>query len=212
VSRIETPRLGDIGITFFNRLIFDAPQLCHFISRTQILEMPNRAKISFSTFDASISLSQQDETTDRTIIDLWVSCRAPDWQLSSLSQVCTSSFPLPPTLERLKIHNNWQDWHEDVEHIQWLELLQPFVSVKDLVIHEELVPLVAPVFPQLVGERVAEVLPALQNLFLEGPQPSNPVRELIIKFIVARRVSGHPVIVYHQSELGEEYVRWEVID
>jgi hypothetical protein len=114
-------------------------------------------------------------------------------------------------LERLEFLDYGQKWHEAVEHIQWLEVLRPFVSVKDLAIPTALVRFVAPVLQEVVGERVPEVLPALQNLFLEGPWPSNPVREVIAKFIVARRVSGHPVIVYHRGELGKEYVPWEII-
>jgi hypothetical protein len=207
VYQIETPRLGNIGITFFNQLAFDTPRLRHFTSRTQILEMLNQADISLSTSQASIRLSQKGGTTHHNTVDLRISSRAPDWQLSSLSQLCTSSFPLLPTLERLEIHDYGQDWHEDVEHIQWLELLHPFVSVKDLTIHKKLVRLVARALRQLVGERVLEVLPALQNLFLEGSQSSDPVRKAIVKFIVVRRLSGHPVTVYHQARPGKGYVR-----
>jgi hypothetical protein len=221
VSRIEAPRLDHIPITFFNQLIFDTPQLCHFISRTQILKTPNRVKISFSTSSASVSFFQPDGTPYDHVLQLMISCRAQDWQLSSLSQLCTSSFPLSATLERLEIDDKEQDWlevveqidwEESVEHIQWLELLHPFVSVKDLIVSEKLVQVVSPALQQLVGEQVAEVLPALQNIFLEGRRPSNPVQEAVFKFIVARRVSGHPVTVYHQDKPGKEYVRWEVVD
>jgi hypothetical protein len=212
VTRIEAPRLSNIAITFFNQLVFDTPQFSHFVSRTQIFETSNRAEISLSTSSASVGLFQQDGDRYLSVLQLNISCQASDWQLSSLSQVCTSSFPLSPTLERLEIHDNKQDWHEDVEHVQWLELLHEFVSVKDLVIHKQLVRLVAPALEELVGERVLEVLPALQKFYLQGPRPSNPVQEAIVKFIVARRVSGHPVTVYHQGESGEEYVLWEVVD
>jgi hypothetical protein len=115
-------------------------------------------------------------------------------------------------LEYLEIRDDEQDWNEDVEYSQWLELLHPFVSVKDLVIHEHLVRLVAPALQAVGGEQVAEVLPTLQNLYLGGPRPSNAVQEAIVRFIVARHASDHPVNVYHHGELGGEYVRWEVID
>jgi hypothetical protein len=115
-------------------------------------------------------------------------------------------------LERLEILNDEQVWHDGVEHSQWLEILHTFVSVKDLVIDEQLVQLVAPALQELIGERVAEVLPALQNLYLKGPRPSNTVQKAIVPFVVARRISGHPVVVYHQRDSGGEYVLWEVVD
>jgi hypothetical protein len=212
VSRIDAPRLGQINITFFNQLVFDTPQLQHFISRTQTFHTLHRAEVSLSLFYATINLFQRDTAADRKVLSLQISCRAPDWQLSSLSQSCSSSFPPLLSLERLEILNDRQSWHDDVEHSQWFELLHPFVSVKDLVIHEQLVQLVALALQELIGERVTEVLPALQNLYLEVPRPSNPIQKAIVPFLVARRISGRPVVVYHQEDSGEEYVVWEVID
>ena len=77
------------------------------------------------------------------------------------------------------------EWQDDMEDTQWLELLRPFTSVKDLDLFEASVPFIASALQELSGERVTEVLPALENLFLEGPQPSGPVKEAIRKFIAA---------------------------
>jgi len=44
---------------------------------------------------------------------------------------------------------------------------------------------------------VIEVLPALQSLFLEEFLPSEPVQEAIGKFVAARQLAGHPIIVSH---------------
>jgi hypothetical protein len=196
----------------FNQLVFDTPRLRHFTGRTQILKSLNQARISFFTSHAVISLPWRDGMDGYYDLSLQTSCRAPDWQLSSLAQLCTSSFPPLSTLEHLEIRDNGQHWHDDMEHTQWIELLHPFISVKDLIVSEELVHVVSPALQELVGERVAEVLPALQNIFLGGLQPSNPVREAIVNFIVARRLSDHPVTVYHQDKPGQEYVRWGIVD
>jgi hypothetical protein len=51
----------------------------------------------------------------------------------------------------------------------------------------------------LYGERVTEVLPALQDIFLEGLNPAEPVepiQEAIKPFIAARQLFGHPVAVH----------------
>jgi len=86
-----------------------------------------------------------------------------------------------------------------MENTQWLELLYPFFAVKDLVLSEKLVQLIAPALQDLTEERVTEVLPALQNLVLQGPEASGPVEDDIGRFIAARQLSGHPVTVHHQE-------------
>ncbi len=57
-------------------------------------------------------------------------------------------------------------WQDDIEDGQWLEVLHPFTNVKFLYISRELTPFIAHALQELVGERVIEVLPALQILFL----------------------------------------------
>ena len=61
--------------------------------------------------------------------------------------------------------------------------------------------LVAPALQELTGGRATEVLPALQNLFLdtEDWQPSGPVKEAIEQFIDARKLCGHPVTVHYSD-------------
>jgi hypothetical protein len=86
-----------------------------------------------------------------------------------------------------------------VEDTQWLELLRPFTSVTDLGLRNDLVALITPSLQELSGERVTEVLPALQNLFLPGPKPSGRVMEAIGKFIASRQLSGCPVTVHHRD-------------
>jgi hypothetical protein len=115
-------------------------------------------------------------------------------------------------LERLDIYDDEQGWYEDMEHTQWLELLDPFTSVKDLVLSKDLVRLVAPALQELAKESVTGVLPALQNLFLNELQPPIPVQEAIDQFITARQLSGHPINVHRRDGEEGEYVRWEFGD
>ena len=42
---------------------------------------------------------------------------------------------------------------------------------------------------------MTEVLPTLQNIFLEEPQPSGRVQEAIGKFVATRQFTSHPVAV-----------------
>ena len=195
VARIDAPLLDNLNITFFHQLIFDTPQLARFISRTPKFRARDEARVVFSDLDVSVSLSQ---TFDGTI-ELAVSCRQSDWQLSSLAQVCSFSFlhTLVPTVERLYIQAGFSllRWQDDIEDTQWLELFDPFTAVKDLYLSWEFAPRIAPILQGLTGERVTEVLPSLQSLFLQGQQPSEQVQEAVGQFVAARLLSNHPISV-----------------
>jgi hypothetical protein len=191
LSRIDAPRLGDLHITFFNQLVFNTPHLRHFVSRTEQLKTPDHTYVRFRRKDVSICLPPR--------LWLYVSCKPSDWQLSSVAQLTALSSL--PTLKILEIHNpcNWED---DVENVQWLELLHLFPSVMDLVVSEKTFQLVAPALDELAGDSVMEVLPALQNIFLQGPQSSKPNKKDIGRFIATRHLFGRPVTVQHRD--GED--------
>ena len=95
---------------------------------------------------------------------------------------------------------------------QWLDLLRPFTSVKDLELFKHSPPFIAPALQKLSGEGVIEVLPSLQNLSFMGPMPSGPNKEVIRKVIATRQLSGCPIIVRHRDNSNLEYKHWEVSD
>jgi len=193
VARIDAPLLDSLGIWFFHQLIFDTPQLAQFVARTPNIQPPVEAHIFFT--DSHVQV-----TSPRTLsFVLGINCRQSDWQLSSLAQVFSSSFPIP-AVERLYIceyEYGRPHWQDDIEDSQWLEVLHPFTGLKDLHVSREFLPRIAPAFQALSGERVTEVLPALQSLFLEELHPSGPVQEAIEKFVAARKLAGYPIAVSH---------------
>jgi hypothetical protein len=196
VGRIDTPSLDNLFITFFHQLVFDTPQLARFISRVPEFKAYNEAHVLFSNRDIRVTLPQ---AIDDGMFELGIPCRHLDWQLSSLAQICGSSFPqaLIPAVEHLYIIEDrfpQLPWQDSIESSQWLELFHPFTAVKSLYISREFVPRIAPALRELVGERVTEALPALQTLFLQEPPPSGPVRESIGQFVAARQLAGHPVV------------------
>jgi hypothetical protein len=217
VSRLEVPLLSYTRMYFFNQLIFDTPLLRNFISRTAISRAAYEAYILCYPDAVQFNLCPRNATREEAGVMLWISCKPLDWQISSLAQVCNTSFPPLPTLERLEIDiYNGRDllleWQDDMEDTQWLELLRPFASVQDLGLSKDSAPFITPALQELSGARVTEVFPALQNLFFEGPMPSGPVKKAIRKFVAARQLSVCPVTV-HRREHGErEYKHWEVGD
>jgi hypothetical protein len=199
VARIDTPLLDGLGITFFHQLIFNTPQLTQFISRTPNLKTQGEARVVFSPRCVRTMFPPIFPRG----LELEISCRQSDWQLSSLAQIYGSALPpaLIHTTEHLYIRDGFRPLHrqDDIEDGQWLEVLHPFTSVKNLYLSRNLTPSIAPALQELVGERVIEVLPALQNIFLEEFHPSGPVQEAIGKFVAARQLAGHPIIVSHRD-------------
>jgi len=209
LARIDAPRLNVLHITFFNQIIFDTPQLFQFISRRPTLRAPEEGHIAFD--HRAIFAKFRSQTSDYGVLTVRILCRASEWQLSSLEQVCTSSLPPLFTLEDLYIYEDRKyppRWQDDVENTLWLELLYPFAAVKDLYLSEECVLRIAPALQELVGGRTAEVLPTLQNIFLEGFQPSRLLHEGVEKFLAARRITSHPVAVSRWDRDGDLQFDW----
>ena len=158
VARIDAPLLSFLEITFFHQLIFETPRLTQFITRLPKLMTHDKARVILSNKDVSVALAQKEDRR----LELGISCRQSDWQLSSLEQICSSSFPsaLIPAVEQVYIleGRHWV-WQDDTDDNQWLELLHLFTAVKDLYISRELAPLIMRVLQELAGERAAEVYP-----------------------------------------------------
>ena len=85
------------------------------------------------------------------------------------------------------------DWKDNVENALWLELFNPFSNVKNIYLSEEFAPRIVPALQELVGARTSEVLPILENIFVEGLGLSGPIQEGIAKFVAARQVTDHPL-------------------
>ena len=200
VARLDAPLLDELDVTFFHQMIFDTLQLTQFISRSPKLKACDESRIYFSDWNVSVTLTRTSDGSDQRL-RVQISCeRPPEDQLSPLVQVCNSSFPqaLISEVKYLRIieaTSSWGgSWQGNFESGPWLELLHPFTSVKGLYISQEFVPRIAFSLQDLVGERVTEVLPALETLFLEKP-PLGLVQEAIGKFVTARQLSNRPIVI-----------------
>jgi hypothetical protein len=218
VARIDTPLLDDLNITFFDQFIFDTPHLAQFISRTPKFDAPDEAYLKFSHLDVSVTLPRGG-TFDGTL-HFAISCTDSLWQLSSLTQVCTTPLcqALIPAVERLYIldaeflRTCWQDDIKEEESSQWLELLRPFTAVNDLYLYREFVPYFAATIQELGAENIAELLPALRRIFLEDPWLSGSVKEIIKQFVALQRLSGDRIVVSLWSTGREKYKWYEIVD
>jgi hypothetical protein len=208
MARIDAPRLKILEITLFNQIIFDTPQFIQFISRTPMLERFEKALVVFGYDIARVILLSQ--TSGYGKLNVQIPCIELDWQVSSMEQICTSGLPPLSSLEDLYIYENRhsrQVWQDNIENALLLELLQPFTTVKNLYLSEKTASCIMPALQELVGGRTTEVLPILQNIFLEELQPSGTVQACIQQFIATRQVTSQPIAVSRWDNSKEDMNR-----
>ena len=203
VVQVDAPLLDRLEIDYLYEPIFDTLRLTQFISRTPTLREHDEARVKFYDYFASVKLPR----TFYGSIRLGISCIESDLQLSSVAQVCSSTFPpaLILTVERLYIDIYCERlWEDDIEESQWIELFRPFVAVKDLYISSDFTPQIATALQEL-GESATEVLPALEMLFFEEPLPSGPVQEAFGEFVATRQLAGHPIAISPWRKEEDDY-------
>ena len=195
VALIDAPLLDFMWIFFFHQLIFDNPQLAQFMRRTTIFHAVSEAHVGLD--DSGVRVGYSPPTWADESYTLKISCKELDWQLSALAQVLTSFFPSICAVEHLYMYETppSPQWRDDIENMQWLEVFEPFTAVKNIYLTKAFVPHIARALQELVESRMPDVLPALQNIFLEGYNPLGPIPEGIGKFVAARQLSGHAMAV-----------------
>ena len=197
IARIDSPHLNKLRIVLFEELIFDIPQLHSFIGRTGRLRPLNPAQLYFYRDRIGIILGSLP-----TRFELEIKCEEPDWQLSSVTQVCNEHFHLLSQVERLEICEAPSmdlAGSNEVDFSKWLELFRPFSAVRSLYVSERLEPLVAAALRELTGERTMEVLPALENVSLDELGPPGSAWDAMEPFIAARQLLDHPIVVLRQK-------------
>jgi len=198
LARINTPLLDYLDITFSGSLNFNLPQLHRLIGHAEEFKTFDYARLLI--FDDAIQLDLHPKTgtvDDRRHLQLQINCEELDWQILSLTRLCSSSLPftLTSALEALQIEEDDLFFLQGKD-AQWQKLLDPFTALTNLYLPNTIaLPLLSGLL-ELSGERVTEVLPALQNLFIyPGYLPENS-QKAIKMFVAARRRSGHSVSVH----------------
>jgi len=205
ISQIDVPLLDNFDISFFNLTLSNTPLLCELISRMETFKGLHRAKVVFQDCIANITLSRQGWSADYKTSKLGIICRRPDQQLSSMARICSSSLPSLSTLTHLYIHDSYwlTGFLDEMDNTQWVELLVPFTSVENLHLCHKQAPYVTCALQELTGERIVQVLPALQTIFLNKPPLTGADPKVTGWFIVARQLSGRPVSVHYRDG-----IRW----
>ena len=188
IARIDAPRLNGLNIAFFNHRL-DVSQLLQFITHAGMTKSYNRATVVFKGAYVRFAHRPPEGTTTpgRLILEILVSC---------MTQICSQYSSLLPSVEKLDIYLDASRWQVDSDPPQWLELFRPFTGVRTLRISCHSKSPIMCTLQDLDGEMAIEVLPALDDLYLEDYQPSGPEQKVIEPFIAARQYSDHPVSVH----------------
>jgi hypothetical protein len=167
VASIDAPLLDSISITFFLQLKFAIPKLAQLMRRTTRFQALNEAHADFGCSSGWIGYPPPPRIFDKES-GLKTLCRSLDRQHLSLAQVFTSFFPSIVIVEHLYIYGSPPQWQDGVVNVmQWLHL---FTAMRYLYVCEEYVQHVADALERLVGERMTDVLPALESHFFGRSQ------------------------------------------
>ena len=191
VSLIDTPQLDILDIKFFDQTDFCCPRLAQFISCTPKLRELDGAHLLFCNLITSVTF--RSPTSECSF-----SCRELDRPISFIKKVCDSSLHPLSKVEDLYIDYRYSNIFWDnyaIENTIWLELLLPFTAVKNLYLCKEFAPCIAAALQELVGTRITEVLPSLQNISVEVLESSGPFQENIEQFVATRQLSNHSIAI-----------------
>jgi hypothetical protein len=200
VCRISTPRLERLRIRLFKQHIFSVPRLPQFMNATENLRFDS-AEIEFSSEQARVETYIRE--TDEFAFAIKVDCWHLDWQVSSAAQISNALGQVFSAVEHLtlehQVHSQSSKEHDDVDRIEWRNLLRSFGNVKTLRVEDVLVGKLSHCLRLEGGELPLELLPKLQELTYFGSGPSGETGDAFTSFIDARQNAGCPVTLVHHS-------------
>ncbi|KAH8980726.1 hypothetical protein EDB92DRAFT_2118338 [Lactarius akahatsu] len=223
LARISAPSLQALSLNFFAQLTFDLPHLVHFVRTAQEQTFPSlsstahargggtnfqfhTAELRFEAGTTCVLLDSrardqsQADSAKTNPVQLHVSCRALDWQLAGLAQICGALAPLFERVERLTlglyISHPYTNSDSDSDRAQWHVLLRAFGGTKILQLADSgSGRLVRSVLPF-----TAELLPALQKLRVNGlPLPHIRSRRLLEQIFTHRSLALRPKRSFEDS-------------
>ena len=198
VCRIATPRVENLYIRFFKQLTFSVPRLVLFTNTTENLRFYN-AEIAFLDERVYVAMYFHKADTYSPFM-VRVDCQHLDWQLSSMAQISSALNQVSSAVEHLvlehEVHSRSSEEHNDVDRIEWRNLLRSFSNVKTLLVEDGLIEQLSRCLQLENGESSLELLPELQDLTYYGHRDTS---DAFTSFIDSRRNAGRPVTLVRRS-------------
>jgi hypothetical protein len=197
VCRITTPRLERLQIHFLKQVTFSVPRLPQFMNTTENLRFDN-ALIMFK--DKYIRMAMSFRDADTYGFSVWIDCWHLDWQVSSVAHISNALSQVFSAVEHLtlrhEVHSRSSEEHNDVDRIEWRNLLRSFSNVKTLDVEDGLVEELSRCLQLEDGELPLELLPELQELTYSG---SGDAGDTFTSFTDSRQNAGRPVTLVRYS-------------
>ena len=203
VAQIDTPSLERMVTTLFHQEVLEVSELAKFVRRSEKLSLADRAQVAYMSDRISVRLSKKLPGVGDKTLELEFLCHQSQSRLSYLVQLCASCFPTPSPFERLLINVQRRSWQVVIPDPdpQWMDLFRLFSTVKYLRLSKCVTHHVAQALGVLSAERVLEVLPVLEIVFMSDLRSFGPVKEAISEFADARQLSGHPVSIHWGGDI-----------
>ncbi|KAH8980979.1 hypothetical protein EDB86DRAFT_3087496 [Lactarius hatsudake] len=172
VARIDTPKLDLIDVKYTNHLNFRVTELSKFIERSAI-KLSRRAEISFEYAQICFYFFRKSDPDSPIITIQLRSINGIFEQVLDMAQALNRTSAMLSDVVYLKISLDDPDldWHledeDDMDNIEWLELLRQFTAVKKLRICEELAESITHALEGQTEEAGTQVLPALKLICVE---------------------------------------------
>jgi hypothetical protein len=215
VAQIDSPQLKQIYIIYLDQdqrhddFQVTLTQVSDFINRLIGPELsPTRhAHIHFQYDQVTFTLSRDYKTyqgCDQRSIATTISHAVYGWlQLSDLARLLGQFSAVLSTVVHLEFDAELEEsGHSDYAYdIEWLHLLRHFPVMQTLHASLELAPSISLALEDITAEMVAEVLPSLGLICLEGEPASS-----LEKIVAIRRFSDHPITVVETTDEFNERV------
>ena len=191
VGRIMTPRLENLQIQLFKQLTFSVPRLLQFMDTTENFRF-DKAVIRFK--DKRVEVGMFFREAGVCDFAVMVDCWHLDWQVYSMAQISNALSQVFSAVEHLtlrhEVHSQSSEEHNDINRIEWRNLLRSFSNVKTLRVDDGLIEGLSRCLRSEDGELPLELLPELQELTYSG---SGDAGDAFTSFIDSRQNVGRPV-------------------
>ena len=171
VCRITAPRLEDLEIRLFKQLTFSFPHLAQFMNTIENLRFDN-AMVMFKNEEIYVGMFSREDDTYPIVVT--VDCWHLDWQVSSAVQISNGLSQVFSAVKHLtlvhELHSHSSEEHNDVDWIEWRDLLRSFSNVKTLRVEDGLVEQLSRCLRLEDGKLPLKLLPKLQELTYWNPQ------------------------------------------
>ncbi|KAH9008417.1 hypothetical protein EDB83DRAFT_2681314 [Lactarius deliciosus] len=175
MTRLDTPQLDSIDITYTDDRDFRATEFSKFIERS--IPKPSRfgyAKIPFESDGISFYFFRKIDSVSPTIaIRIASSDWLPDLVLD-MARVLNQTSAMHSDVVRLEVTMEYSSphWRDDVgddipDDTEWVELFRPFTAMRKLYICKELAECITRALGDRTEESSTQVLPSLESLCVE---------------------------------------------